>query len=140
MPERFECEVAAGLLDSGQVTAQASHVMAILGGLTVLHGNVWGARAIALGSLLLWACQCWFAARVTLDARLFHLLSANPAAAMPQLDELLARWKLASAAREVRPLASRTRGALRLWRGQIGCLSLQTLLVMTALSLEVISS
>ena len=140
----FDCQVAAGLLESGRTIAHVANAAAVIAGI-----GCWLARGPALPllflSLTLWLVQTWFAARVAIDRSLFQTLAHDPASGPGRLDALLIEWKL----RERKPvdwelvktpqsrsMADRIQGALRLWRMQSAALALQLLTLGAAVALR----
>ena len=84
---------------------------------------------LAPGSLLVWCCVVYLAVRVRIDAKLFELLATYPA---EQLDVFRASSGLKKAT-TARTIASRRRGALRLWRALILAVVTQVGLLLLAI-------
>ena len=120
----FDCEVAAGFLESGRTLANVANVAAIVAGVGYWYeGPGWSSIGLAV-SLVCWIVESMFAVRVAIDRSLFQTLAKDPEAGGGWLDALLVDWKLAGA-RKSRNMPERSKAALRLWRIQRSALILQ---------------
>lgn len=115
MSEAVECEVTAGLLESGTAAGYAAHAGAIVAGLGLYSS---GPQRWALAAALaVWMAAVYLHIRVALDAKLFRLLASSPS----NVDRILLEAGLIPEARE-RSLGDRRRGALSLWKKLIAAL------------------
>src|SRR3989442_6302639 len=94
-------------------------------------------RAMFDGSLVWWLVECWFAVRVAIDASLFRHLAGEREDRWRRLDELVASWGLGKTA-QGRSAADRSRGAMALWRMQAITLTIQLVLLIAAVLLQVV--
>jgi hypothetical protein len=130
-----EWRLLSGFLDSGRVISRTANVAAILAGAGfLLPGLRWSRPLFAL-SILCWLAECWLAVRVAIDASLCRAFEADPERAGRALDDWMARHGLRRA-RLNRPLlhrttAERSRGALLLWRWQIGAFAVELATLLT---------
>lgn len=124
--------VTAALLDAGHVAGALGHGSALLAGYALLSAapgtTVHVCCALALA---LWPLTAWLALRVALDARLFATLDPD-AATLARFDACLLALGLYPGVPGPRPVLARCRGALRLWRGLLGCAGVQCALVLIA--------
>lgn len=124
--------VAASLLGSGRVAAQAGHAAAVVAGVASTTGRLSVPAAAGLAtSLALWVAHCWAALRVSLDARLLTVLEPDDQA-LGQFDALLEHWHLRSRG-EVRGAEDRCRAAVGLWRRQLLLCALQIVALLVGL-------
>ena len=130
MRAKFDCEVMAGLLESGRVLSHVANAAAIIAG-------IGGASILTVVSLAAWPIGSWYAVRVAIDRSLFRTLAANPEEGVEWLDSLLLDWKLVKVAGS-RNIADRSRGALRLWRMQAAALVVQLATLAAAEILRVV--
>lgn len=150
--ERALAAATAALLHSGAVLAPLGHglsVAALLAPLLVPQP-----AAARLAWALVWLIgllHAVLALRVALDARVFadwagrwaagsERMAADLAAFDGALPRLLGRAPRGGVDMPTRALLPRAHGAVRLWRGQLGCLLLQAVLGGVALLLGVSSA
>jgi len=119
----FDCQVAAGFLESGRTLAHVANAAALIAGVGCWWSQGYG-RMLLVCSLAAWLVQTWFAVRVAIDRSLFQTLSQHPADGADWLDELLVEWKLVKSTPN-RSMADRVQGALGLWRSQSAALAFQ---------------
>jgi hypothetical protein len=132
MEFEIEARLTQSLLDSGRVISQAGNVAALLAGAGWLLPGPSLSRRAFLVSLLCWIAGCWLAMRVAIDASLFRVFAEGDSAATGKaLDDLLVRQGFGNPQND-RNLADRSRGALRLWRGQIAAFAAQLAILIVA--------
>jgi hypothetical protein len=138
----ISCGLTASFLDSGRILANAGNAAAVVAGIGCIIAGPSCGRWVLAGSLLVWFVECWFAVRVAIDSSLLRVLAADPEEAGRQLDDLRSRpgagplrpdtapsrpdaAPFGTATVRERPIADRTRGAMKLWRKQIAALAIQ---------------
>lgn len=134
MTEEFECNVTAGILDSGRALTNAAHAGAIVGGIGVTLAHSPATRILFAVVIVCWLIECWLAVRVAIDASVFRTLAAESEGGR-RLDALLTRWALRKNLNE-RSIAERSRAAIRLWRLQIGGLGVELVVLMIGVIVE----
>ena len=120
----LECEVTAGLLDSGRTIANVSHCAALIGAGGVLLSQSMIARLMFLAAVVCWPVACYFSFRVAIDASLFRGLDLEQESVGAALDQALLTCGLLNSVRE-RTFADRRGGALRLWKRLIAFTAVQ---------------
>jgi hypothetical protein len=136
---QLDSSLAASFLESGQILANASNAAAVVAGIAglTLHSTI--ARPLLAVSMLCWLIECWFAARVKIDASLFRQLSTESNDNWQQLDELLIDWGFPRTP-ESRSVGDRSRSAVALWKGQALALAIQLVTLAIVFLYEVIRS
>jgi len=124
-------------LESGQTLALISHTAALVAGIGSAAAYSTVPRAMFGGSLVWWLVECWFAVRVAIDASLFRHLPGEGEDRWRRLDELVAGWGLGKTA-QGRSAADRSRGAMALWRRQAVTLTIQLVMLIAAVLLQVV--
>lgn len=133
----FDEHITSIFLESGQTLTLISHTAALLAGIGSATAHSTVPRAMFGGSLVWWLVECWFAVRVAIDAWLFRHLAGEPEDRWRRLDELLSGWGLRKTAQD-RSAADRRRGAMALWRMQAVTLTIQLVMLIAAVLLQVV--
>ena len=123
MTPQMRCHITAGFLESGRMLANVANVAAVLAGIGLFMGRT---PALMWVSLLCWILESYFAIRVAIDARLFHVIAADPEERARALDEMLGR-------KSGRTIEDRCRGGKKLWRWQMIVLIIQVIVLLVGL-------
>jgi hypothetical protein len=136
MNAQLDSSITASFLESGQMLANTGNAGAMVAGIAGVTAHSGFARLLAIGSMLCWLIQCWFAVRVKIDASLFRQLAGQSERSWRRLDELLMEWGFPRTS-EDGSLGDRKRGAMTLWRSQAVALAIQLAILAGAVLFEV---
>jgi hypothetical protein len=106
--------VAAALLDQGRALHLASAALTLAASVPAPAAPGVGGALLAIAALMTFGTESWFAARVGLDARLFHRLAAGTLD-LGALDQGLVNVGLLGAEPAPRSVIARIHGARRLF-------------------------
>ncbi len=136
MNSGLDDSITASFLESGQSLALTSHTAALVAGIGSVAAHSTVPRIVFSVSLVWWLVECLFAVRVTIDASLFRHLAGEPEDRWWRLDGLVDAWDLRRMPRH-RSAADRSRGAMALWRLQAVTLTIQLVMLIAAVFLQV---
>jgi len=136
MNSGLDNSITASFLESGWTLALTSHTAALVAGIGSVAAHSTVPRIVFSVSLVWWLVECLFAVRVTIDASLFRHLAGEPEDRWRRLDELVDGWGLRRTA-QGRSTADRSRGTMALWRMQAVTLTIQLVMLIAAVFLQV---
>jgi len=131
MRPEFECATTASFLRSGHLLCNISNCTAVIAGIGIFLTHIVAGRLLFGLSLLCWFVASYLGVRVAIDASLFRDMAGEPTGGR-ELDEFLRVRGLRRVELE-RPLAERSRAALRLWFLLIVTITVQVVIFAAAI-------